>query len=576
MAKLTPAMQQYMDMKVHYKDCILLFRMGDFYEVFFDDAKIASQVLDLRLTSRDKSAENPVPMAGLPYHSADKYIDKLIKNGYKVAIAEQTSEVVPGQLVSRAVSSIITPGTYIGDTTSDFHYTAGLTFAPHESGMSHHVAWGDFSIGQYYTKSFVDMDEVQKFLLLLRPKEVVLDVDFPNLSEVQNLVAKAIKCMVSVSDKPHDIPFVLKKTCNIQNISAFGKALEDGRMTAFGLLVQYLGQTQQSALHNFLSVSYHSSDGSLILDEVTIKNLELFHSNYDHDSKYSLFSTINRCHTPSGARLLRFWLAHPITTLETIRQRQNHLQKYLESAGTLDSLKTLENFPDIPRLVSRLLYKRTEVTPFLRLRKLLLDCDPITSELKKFGLGEHDIEQLSSLRDLLQTLLKADEEITDDADFITDGYNERIDEYRRIAFKSDDALMAFYDEVVQKTGVSSIKVRFVSNAGYSLEVPERDIHTFERGIMHGDYKFGFLRRQTLKNAQRYTSPYLDEMEARILEAKEKLHALEYSLLGETKDTIKSFGLALFHLDQAIAELDIAASHALYAKENHRIIPTLTV
>ena len=190
-------------MKNQYKDCILFFRMGDFYEVFYEDAKICSKLLDLTLTSRDRNSANPVPMAGVPYHSAEKYIAKLVANGYKVAIGEQVSEPKAGQIVDRQVTSVITPGTYIQESQKQFSYLAAVAYTGGELS-SYHLARGDFSIGQYRTQSFVSIDELLKFLIVLSPSEIVVDIDFPQKSELDDYMHNFSRCLISTYDQPAD------------------------------------------------------------------------------------------------------------------------------------------------------------------------------------------------------------------------------------------------------------------------------------------------------------------------------------------------------------------------------------
>ncbi|MEI6672043.1 MAG: hypothetical protein WCL02_01440 [bacterium] len=222
----TPAIIQYLDIKKEHADCILFFRMGDFYETFFEDAKICSKVLDIVLTSKNKNSENSVPMAGIPYHSAEKYITKLIAHGYKIAIAEQTSDPVPGKIVDREVVSIITPGTYIQETKKEFTYTMAITFLPHTNGQSYHIAWGDFSIGEYWTKSFSDIAEMQKFILTIRPVELIFDINFPEKDIVTTPIQQYLKCLISIRDLPPDPEKFLAETTHVQQSASFGKAVE--------------------------------------------------------------------------------------------------------------------------------------------------------------------------------------------------------------------------------------------------------------------------------------------------------------------------------------------------------------
>lgn len=223
----TPAIIQYLDIKKEHADCILFFRMGDFYETFFEDAKICSKVLDIVLTSKNKNAENVVPMAGIPHHSVEKYIAKLIAHGYKIAIAEQTSSPVAGKIVERAVVSIITPGTYIQEAKKEFAYTMALHFLPHSKGKSYHIAWGDFSIGEYWTKSFADATEMQKFILTINPVEIIFESHFPEKESLSLSITQHLPCLVSLRDLPPDPENFLACTTQVQQSASYGKALEE-------------------------------------------------------------------------------------------------------------------------------------------------------------------------------------------------------------------------------------------------------------------------------------------------------------------------------------------------------------
>ena len=208
----TPAILQYLDIKKAHPDCILFFRMGDFYETFFEDATLCSKILDIVLTSKNKNSENVVPMAGIPFHSAEKYISKLIHRGYKVAIAEQTSDPIPGKIVEREVVNIITPGTYIQENHTDFVYTLAITFLPLTTGDTYHVARGDFGIGTYQTKSFRDIVEVQKFIMTIKPVELIFDVDFPEKESLSVPLSQHLSCLVSVWEIPPSPTLFLQET----------------------------------------------------------------------------------------------------------------------------------------------------------------------------------------------------------------------------------------------------------------------------------------------------------------------------------------------------------------------------
>ncbi|HMS91718.1 MAG TPA: hypothetical protein PKC87_05835, partial [Candidatus Absconditabacterales bacterium] len=326
----TPAIIQYLDIKKKHADCILFFRMGDFYETFFEDAKICSKVLDIVLTSKNKNSENAVPMAGIPYHSVEKYITKLIAHGYKIAIAEQTTAPVPGKIVEREVVNIITPGTYIQEMKKEFTYTIAVSFLPYTNGSSYHLAWGDFSIGEYWTKSLADIAEMQKFILTIRPVEIIFDSHFPEKDSVTSTIHQYLKCLISLRDIPPDPEKFLASITQVQQSASYGKALEGGRLEVMTLLLYYLTHTQTYALSNITKISFHSQDTYLILDEVTIKNLELLSSTYEGSEKYSLFAVLDTTQTAGGSRLLRYLITNPIKDIEQINWRLNAIEHYIE------------------------------------------------------------------------------------------------------------------------------------------------------------------------------------------------------------------------------------------------------
>lgn len=369
--KLTPAQKQYMDMKTQYKDCILFFRMGDFYETFYEDAKICSKLLDLTLTSRDKNSAHPVPMAGLPYHSAEKYIAKLVSHGYKVAIGEQVSEPKPGQIVEREVTAVITPGTYIQESQKQFSYIAAVAYTGGDL-QNYHLAWGDFSVGQYRTQSFSTIDELLKFLLHLSPAEIIVDIDFPEKGDLENHMHNFSHCLISTYDQPSDADLLLQSVFGIQSLTSFGKALEDGRKYAFSLLVNYLRGVQKGSIHTIISVSYDNSTDAVLLDNVTIKNLELFASHYDSAKKYSLLGVIDHTKTSLGARLLREVLIRPTKNLSVISERQQHIDYYIahrEQAQNIAHL--LSHMLDIPKIMSLIIYKKHNPLTLGKLRYTL-------------------------------------------------------------------------------------------------------------------------------------------------------------------------------------------------------------
>lgn len=584
----TPAILQYLDIKKQHEDCILFFRMGDFYETFFEDAKLCSKVLDIVLTSKNKNSEHAVPMAGIPYHSAEKYITKLINNGYKVAIAEQTTDPIPGKIVEREVVSIITPWTYIQESKKEFTYTMAITFIPYTNGNSYHIARWDFSIGEYRTKSFWDINEMVKFILTIRPVEIVFDGDFPEKESISIPLQQVMKSLVSIRDIPPDPEKFIVEITGIQQIASYGKALEDGKLATTALLLSYLNHAQKNSLTNITKISFHCQDNYLILDDVTIKNLEILSSSYEGSEKYSLFHILNTTKTAGGARLLHHILMNPIKNLEQLQRRLDHIERYYHQIrgkeigtntmshipGTIHYL--LGNVRDIPKLITTILYKKLLPSTFIKLRstlRIFFVNTFLLDELKLLWLQDTSIHYLQHLYNYLEQLLKNDEEYKDDIDYIRDGYNEKIDELRKIAYHSDELLLQYQQELAQRAWISTVKVKFVLNQGYFLEVTNKDIEKFEESMnQKDDEKFSLIRRNTLKWGQRYSSPYLENLESKILEAKDELSKMEREFLQQAKTKIGEGIQELHEAAEKISRLDLFVSQALLAYEKQYTKP----
>lgn len=587
--KLTPAMRQYVQMKQQNPDCILLFRIGDFYEVFFEDAKICANVLDLIITSKNKNAETPIPMAWIPHHSVDKYIPRLIAQGYKVAIAEQTTDPIPGKIVERTIKSIITPWTYIQENQQESSYMLAITRHLHKTWPQYSIARGDFSLGNYMTKTFTDLGKLQKFILSQRPAEIIVDADIPNKEEITAPLQQYLGCLLSVYAVPVDPAHLITKICKIQQLSSFGKAVVDGRESALALLFAYIQHTQQQILTNVAKISFHSGEGMVLMDEVTVKNLELFSSSYEQSGKYSLFGILNTTKTAGGSRLLRELLAAPTNHKPELDRRLSHIGYYLQDWSTKSIHQTLGNFFDIPKLVSLILYRKPNYLPFVKLRTVLqlvffaLEWK-IALELKRLGLSEENMIELKEIHSVLQTILKPDDQLIGENEYIADGANAEIDELRKLAYHSDDLLLQYQQELVMASGISNIKLKFVTNQGYFIELTSKDSELFDLFITQEQnknltpdlkQKFHLVRRQTLKGNQRYSSPYLDTMQWSILSAKEQLRLKEQDCLLQLKTFIQSKVESIATLSDYLSWLDVFSAAALFAQQHRYSKPDLT-
>lgn len=589
----TPAIQQYLDVKEQYPDCILFFRIGDFYETFFDDAKICSKVLDLILTSKNKNAEDPVPMAGIPFHSVDKYIPKLIAHGYKVAIAEQTSEPIPGRIVEREVTQIITPGTFIQEGKKWFTYILAVYFKPYSDGTSYHIAWGDFSLGEYWTRSFQDIAQMQQFILTLRPSEVVFDIDFSERTLISSYLTQELSSLISLYEVPFNATDFLLHMTKVQSLTSFGKAVEEGRLSAIALLLNYISNTQKTDLRNIAKIALHSQDDLVLLDDVTLKNLEIFSSSYEHSEKYSLIGILDRTRTSGWSRLLRYLLGHPTNNLQTLETRLSHISYYLQEnmirpqlvgADTHKISAALATVTDIQKVMSTLLYKKLSPNVYIKLRatlRIFFDSAFLCKELTRLGLSDEHFTQVQHLYNHLQQLLKDDTDFQEDMNFIRDGYHADIDALRKVAYHSDELLMQYQQELSLRSGVTNVKLKYVMNQWYFVEITNKDIENFEKQLRIEnwkleieDWKFEVIRRNTLKWGQRYTTPYLESIQTQVIEAKDDLIKREFQLLEESKAMVSKVAVALTRFAEVISWLDVYTSHALFAHEKKYIQPEL--
>lgn len=584
--ELTPALKQYVEMKKQYSDCILFFRIGDFYEVFLEDANICHNVLDLVLTSKNKSAENPIPMAWIPHHSIDKYIPKLIQHWYKIAIAEQITDPKPWKLVQREVTQIITPWTYIQEWIKNFNYMLAITRKELSSWEIYHIARWDFTLWEYQTKSFTSLWDAQKRILTLSPSEIIIDVDFQEKDSITTPIQQYLQCLISVYEVPTDPASFLCNVTKVQTLSSFWQAVGEWRLQAIALLLHYIKHVQKENIANISKISYHTQTWFVLMDEITIKNLEIFSSSYENNQQYSLFWILDHTKTSAWARLLHYYLSNPVNSLTEIQRRQNLISHYQEVDYSKFILKKLWDSYDIQKLTSSIFYKKLNPIHFLKLRSTLDlffwwndESEILLKELQLLWLQEDEEKKMKYLRDTLKKMLKSDKEVMDWEYFIADGWNSEVDELRKIAFHSDDLLMQYQQFLVQESGVQNVKMKFVMNQWYFIELTNKDAIQFEEKLWiwnweSDDERLKLYRRNTLKWNQRYSSTYLEKLQENIITAREKLTKLENSLLKEMWVIIADNNMEISSFAQKVAELDVFCSHAVFASENRYIQPEM--
>jgi len=372
-------------------------------------------------------------------------------------------------------------------------------------------------------------------------------------------------------------------TTGVQQTASYGKAIEEGKPPTIGLLLSYLKYTQKHSLTNITKISFHSQDTYLILDEVTIKNLEILSSSYENSEKYSLLNILDITQTAGWSRLLRYIITNPIKEKKQLERRLNTIENYYTKEQESKNIhQLLGNVRDIPKLVSTMVYKKLLPNTFIKLRstlRIFFENKFLLDELKYLWLSETTQSYLQNLYNYLEQLLKNDEEYKDDIDFIRDGYQSKIDELRKIAYHSDEMLIQYQQELAKVGWIPNVKVKYVLNQWYFLEVTNKDIETFETKISNSEcrmqnteWKFEIVRRNTLKWGQRYSSPYLENLQVNILKAKDDLRALEFELLQQAQQKITGGIQELNEFSEWIARLDLFVSQALLAKEKHFVKP----
>ncbi len=569
--KLTPMLQQYFEVRRGLpKDTLLLFRLGDFYELFFDDAIDASRLLGLTLTKRGDH-----PMAGLPFHAADGYVNKLLAAGRKVAICDQAEPAVAGKLVRRALTRILSPGTTLDARQLDAsrnHYLAAL----HLDRAGLHAAWLDLSTGDFRLASEADPADLLPVLTALDPREIVLPEgqlekwraaphEQTGLHALAAFVSgRALTELPAFQFEPATGLRAVLSTLGVLNLEGFGIPSDHAALGPAGALVLYVTENLCAKPENLHRLQLHRSAATLLLDPATLRNLEIFSSTRGERAG-SLLAAINRTRTAPGARLLEAWLAAPPQDLAEIRRRSATVGALLAAPGPLADLRdALGQVRDIPRILGRLQNRLRNPRELGGIRDTLAQIPSLHAALVAFG-GDSQIsnfksqiQELPALRDLLARAL-VDELPADlaDGNLIRPGHDAELD--RLHSLKTDNrAWLSDLEATEQaRTGIRSLKVKFTNNFGYYIEVTKANLH-----LVPADY----IRRQTTVNGERYVTDALRQKEKEILSADDLALAREHELFAALVAAVLDESIALAKTAQALAELDVLAGWAELARE----------
>ncbi|MCP8616441.1 DNA mismatch repair protein MutS [Salirhabdus salicampi] len=564
MAKRTPMMEQYLKIKSQYKEAFLFFRLGDFYEMFFDDALKASQELEITLTSRDGGDER-IPMCGIPYHSAENYIKTLVNKGYKVAICEQVEDPKQAKgVVKREVVQLITPGTVMEGSMLDErenNYIASLS--PVAEGLFV-IAYNDLSTGENSVAKIDDGIHAVISELYNRPvKEIVVPANM-NDQEVETLQTR-LDVTISYEDEV-DIPS--------QYLHLVNSIQQQELINGFGRLFQYIWRTQKRSLSHLQPVSYIELKQYMKLDMYSKRNLELMETIRKQGKKGSLLWVLDRTVTAMGSRMLKKWLDRPLLSKSAIEKRLNQVEGLMNGFFEREALReALQQVYDLERLSGRVSFGNVNARDLIQLKKSLANVPIIKETLQKFQQEELqelgvNIDSLPELKKLLEDSIHEDPPISiKEGGLIKSGYNGRLDDYRYASKNGKQWIAQLEQQEKHATGIKSLKIGYNKVFGYYIEVTKANLHSLPEGR--------YERKQTLSNAERFITPELKEKEALIMEAEEKSVELEYELFVEIRDQVKEFIPQLQQLAQIISEIDVLQSFAEVSEQNRYTKPEFT-
>ena len=576
MAALTPMMQQYMAIKEQYKDCILFYRLGDFYEMFYDDALTASRELEITLTGKNCGQEERAPMCGVPYHAVDVYLNKLVAKGYKVAICEQAEDPKQAKgIVKREVIRIVTPGTNLSQQALDEgrnNYLMCLVYDNNQFGL----AITDISTGDFYTTEVATLKELYDEIHRFSPSEIICNDSFYMSGASLDDFKDRLHVSVSTLDTWYMDEAVsvqkIKEHFKVASLDGLGLTDFPSGTLAVGALLLYLYETQKNTLDNLTKITPYRSGGYMIIDSATNRNLELIETLREKQKKGSLLWVLDKTKTAMGARLMRNWIEQPLIEKKKITARQDAVEELYNDMITREEIREYLNAVyDLERLVTRISYRTANPRDLIAFKTSLGMIPPVKqllSQAKSAELKEIDerMDCLEDIYDLIEKSIQDDPPIMiREGGMIKEGYNEDVDKFRLSRTEGKTWLAELEAREKEKTGIKNLRVRYNKVFGYYLEVTNS-----YKELVPEDW----TRKQTLANAERYITPELKELEDMILGAEDKLAALEYDLYCEVRDSIGEQVVRIQETAKAIAHLDVLASLACVAQSNDYVRPSI--
>jgi len=586
--QLTPMMTQYRRIKGELpKDALLLFRLGDFYEMFFEDAQTGAQILNLALTAR-----NGVPMCGLPHHAANSYIGRLLKAGRKVAICDQIEDARPGQLVKREVTQILSPGTHFDERMLVAERNNFLA-AVYPSGKTFGLALVDLTTGDFMTTELENDSALLTELERLRPAEIIYPGE---AAALRDLLKDAFKILNGYDDwtfAPETALFTVREHFKVASLDGFGLKDHGAAIGAAGAALHYLTQHLRRDVKHLTWLSFYCRSDYLALDYTTLRHLEILEPlHHDAPRNASLYGAVNRTVTPMGARMLRQWLSQPLAAVDPIRRRQEAVQMCIENSPALDGFRAqLASVRDLERTLGRLSSGSGNARDLVALRMALEQIPALKGILLKVGQASrlpglrssasdeeifpsasptgaggtpallYDLEsQLTEMPDLVELVSRAIVEepplALKEGGMIRDGFDPALDELRNATRGGKDWIAKLQADEIERTGITSLKVRFNSVFGYYIEITKANL---DKVPQH------YIRKQTIANGERYITPELKDMEGKILGAEERSVKLEYELFQRVREEVLGQLPKIQHTASALAQLDVLAAFAETAR-----------
>lgn len=574
-------MRQYIEIKENNPSCILFFRLGDFYEMFFEDAELVSKELQLTLTARMSGNGEKAPMCGVPYHAADAYIARLVKKGYKIAICEQmqTPEESNGKLVEREIVRVITPGTVLDEKilrAGSSNYILSIT---QNNNNTFGLAYSDISTGELSVLEVYSTSDLENEVVTINPVEIIMPTA---LKEVSGVVEAASGFYISYLDtdyyKQSNINEAIFSQFGIKSLLGIGISEDAAYVNALGALLIYIRRTQRSSLGHIVEVHQETPSNYMSLDKSTMRSLELIEPLYEADGNYSLVDILDKTKTSMGARLLRSWLKRPLKNLQNITKRHDAIEKFVEHKEEIKPIrKALGNVYDFKRICGRIGAGRANARDLISMKLSLMRIPELKSLLTNVNTqGEKASALLNELYDriddfedvssLIENALVDEPPITiTEGEIIKDGFDEELDSMKRAIADGKAWIAGLENTERERTGIKALKVGYNKVFGYYLEV-----RNASKDLVPDEY----IRKQTLVNAERYITPKLKEVEAEVLGAQNKINKREYDCFQNIRDMISERILELMHTADAIAEIDVLAGLAKVAIDSGYTKPNM--